>query len=158
MSMQTLPSGRLKPASAGQTPSRLIKMFAALSAANEAILRINSPEKLFQQVCEAALQSGNFLAAAILVHEPGTDLLKMVAAAGADTELRARSYSSLETSPLGNGLVGIAFRTQKPCVSNNLLNDERLESWHQDARRTGGGRSPRDPWRREYRRAAGRAR
>jgi len=29
-------------------------MFAALSATNEAILRINSKEKLFQQVCDAA--------------------------------------------------------------------------------------------------------
>ena len=86
-------------------------MFAALSATNEAILRINSKEKLFQQVCEAALQSGNFIAAAILVRESGTDTLKAVAGAGDATELRARSYSVSADSPLGNGLVGIAFRT-----------------------------------------------
>jgi diguanylate cyclase (GGDEF)-like protein len=137
MSTQTLPSGPLKAASAGRKPPRLVKMFAALSATNEAILRINSSERLFQQVCEAALQSGNFIAAAILGREPGTDLLKVVAAAGDDTELRARSYSSLATSPFGNGLVGIAFRTQKPCVSNDVLKDDRLESWHQAASRAG---------------------
>jgi diguanylate cyclase (GGDEF)-like protein len=112
-------------------------MFAALSATNEAILRINSREKLFQQVYEAALHSGNFVAAAILLREPGTDILKVVAGAGDDAELRARSYSVLATSPLGNGLVGIAFRTQKPCVSNDLLNDERLKSWHEAASRAG---------------------
>jgi len=112
-------------------------MFAALSATNEAILRINSKEKLFQQVCEAALHSGNFIAAAILLREPGTDDLKVVAGAGNDVEIRARSYSILATQPTGNGLVGIAFRTRKPCVSNDLLNDERLKSWHNAASRAG---------------------
>ncbi|MGZ5870598.1 MAG: bifunctional diguanylate cyclase/phosphodiesterase [Bradyrhizobium sp.] len=135
MSAQTAPSVQL--ASAGQTPPRIVKMFAALSATNEAILRINSPEKLYQQVCEAALHSGNFIAAAILLREPGTDLLKAVAGAGDDTELRARSFSVSATSPLGNGLAGIAFRTKMPCVSNDLLNDERLKSWHQAASRAG---------------------
>jgi diguanylate cyclase (GGDEF)-like protein len=111
-------------------------MYAALSAANEAVLRINSQEKLFQQVCEAALHGGNFLAA-ILLREPGTDMLKVVARAGDDAELYARSYSISETSPDGSGLVGMAFRTQKPSVSNDLLNDERLKSWHQAANRAG---------------------
>jgi diguanylate cyclase (GGDEF)-like protein len=137
MSTQTISSGPLKLARAGQKPSCLVKMFAALSATNEAILRINSREKLFQQVCEAAMQSGSFLAAVIAMRETGTDTLKVVAGAGNDAELRARSYSSLATSPLGNGLVGIACRTLKPCVSNDLLNDERLKSWHQVASRSG---------------------
>ncbi|HLX18219.1 MAG TPA: EAL domain-containing protein [Bradyrhizobium sp.] len=137
MSAQTLPSGRVHPASAGQPPSRLVRMFAALSATNEAILRVNSQENLFQQVCEAALQSGNFIAAAILLREPGTDTLRAVAGAGNDAELRARSYSVSASSPLGNGLVGIACRTQKPCVSNDLQNDERLKSWREAAMRVG---------------------
>jgi len=112
-------------------------MFAALSATNEAVLRINSQENLFQQVCEAALHSGNFVAAAILLQESGTDALKVVAGAGDDAELRARTYSISADVPTGNGLVGIAFRTRKPCVSNDLLNDERLKSWHQAASRAG---------------------
>jgi diguanylate cyclase (GGDEF)-like protein len=112
-------------------------MFAALSATNEAVLRINSQENLFQQVCEAARHSGNFLAAVILLRESGTDILKAVAGAGDDSELRARSYSVSETSPTANGLVATAFRTRKPCVSNDLLNDQRLKSWHQAASRAG---------------------
>jgi hypothetical protein len=42
MSAQTVPAGPILPVKAGQNPSRLFKMFAALSATNEAILRINS--------------------------------------------------------------------------------------------------------------------
>src|ERR1700719_3670396 len=134
--MQLPPSNSLDIADR-QKLSRVVKMFAALSATNEAILRINSEEKLSQQVCEAALQSGIFLAAVILLREPGTDILKAVAGAGNDSDLRARSYSVSASSPLGHGLVGTAWRTQKPCVSNDLLSDERLKSWHQAASRAG---------------------
>jgi diguanylate cyclase (GGDEF)-like protein len=137
MSANVGPSDLPHPVNANQTLPRLVKMFAALSATNEAVLRINSQEKLFQQVCEAALHSGNFLAAAILLRESGTDTLKAVAAAGDDGELRAGNYSVSENSPTGHGLVGTAFRTCKPCVSNDLLNDERLKAWHQAASRRG---------------------
>ncbi len=122
---------------ADQRDLRIAKMYAALSATNEAILRINSKERLFQQVCEAALQSASFIAAVILLREPGNDDLRVVAGAGDDTDLRARTYSVSASSPLGNGLVGIACRTQKPCVSNDLLNDARLKSWHDAAVRVG---------------------
>jgi diguanylate cyclase (GGDEF)-like protein len=138
MSKPLLQSDPLKPASK-QAPSRVVKMFAALSATNEAILRINSKQELFQRVCDAALQSGDFLTAAIVTAEEGSDILKVTAAAGNDSEIRARTYSSLATSPFGNGLVGIAFRTQKPCVSNDLLKDQRLKTWHHAAKNAGAG-------------------
>ena len=137
MSEQTVPLRPIILADVGQAPPRLFKMFAALSATNEAILRVNSKEKLFQQVCDAALQSGNFLAAMILLREPGTDTLQAVAGAGDDGELRARSYSVSASSPFGKGLVGTACRTQKPCVSNDLLNDARLKCWRQTKSRAG---------------------
>jgi diguanylate cyclase (GGDEF)-like protein len=125
--------------SAAQTLERLAKMFAALSATNEAILRAKSQDEFFQQVCEAALRSGNFIATVVLLQESGTDALKAVAWAGDAERLRLRSYSISETSPVGNGLAGMAFRTRKPCVSNDLVNDERMKSWHENARRAGVG-------------------
>ena len=36
-------------------------MYAALSAANEAILRAKSPEELFRSACEIAVETGGFL-------------------------------------------------------------------------------------------------
>ena len=66
-----MPLSPTNPLADNQKPSRVVKMFAALSATNEAILRVNSKEELLQQVCDAALQSGNFLAAAIVTSEPG---------------------------------------------------------------------------------------
>ena len=55
---------------------RLARMFAALSATNEAILRTTATDELYQQVCDAALSGGNLIGAAILLHESGTNQLK----------------------------------------------------------------------------------
>jgi hypothetical protein len=58
------------------------RTFAALSATNEAILYAKSPEELYRQVCEAAFSSGDFMATAIFLLEPGTSALRFVAGAG----------------------------------------------------------------------------
>jgi len=55
------------------------RTLAALNATNEAILYAKSPEELYRKVCEAAFSSGDFLAATIFLHEPGTDLLRFAA-------------------------------------------------------------------------------
>lgn len=116
----------------GRSIERLAGMFAALSATNEAILRAKSQEELYQQVCDAALRGGNFVATAILLLEPGTDHLNLVAGAGQGIErLRTVHISIAEASAQGQGLAGTAFRTQKPCVSNDFMNDERSRAWRQ---------------------------
>ncbi len=117
---------------------RLAKMFAALSATNEAILRTKSADELYQQVCRAALSGGNLLGAAILLREPGTDQLRFIAGAGDGIErLRTVDISVAENAPTGRGITGVAFRTAKPCVSNDLLDDIRSKVWRQALSREG---------------------
>jgi diguanylate cyclase (GGDEF)-like protein/PAS domain S-box-containing protein len=122
---------------AEQRNQRLGRMYTALSATNEAMLRANSPEDLYERVCEAAVSGGNFLIAqALLADESGK--MRTVALRGRDSELLAEAKSSGdESSRYGRGLVGTAFRTQKPCVSNDFLNDERTLPWHDAARAIG---------------------
>ena len=117
---------------------RLARMFAALSASNEAILRTKSADELYQQVCGAALSGGSLLGAAILLREPGTDQLRFIGGAGNGIErLRTVDISVAENAPTGQGITGVAFRTAKPCVSNDLLNDIRSKVWRQALRREG---------------------
>jgi diguanylate cyclase (GGDEF)-like protein len=117
---------------------RLARMFAALSASNEAILRTKSADELYQQVCGAALSGGSLLGAAILLREPGTDQLRFIAGAGDGIErLRTVDISVAENAPTGQGITGVAFRTARPCVSNDLLNDVRSKVWRQALRREG---------------------
>jgi diguanylate cyclase (GGDEF)-like protein len=114
--------------------SNIARMFAALSATNEAILYAKSPEQLFQQVCDAALASGDFLTTAIFLQQPGTSSLKLTAGAGRNVEQLHTIDISVDASrPEGNGLCGQAFRSQTPCVSNDYINDERSLAWRERA-------------------------
>src|SRR5581483_7178227 len=50
---------------------RLGRMYAAISATNEAILRVQAPEELYQKVCDAAVHGGEFIATGVMLFEPG---------------------------------------------------------------------------------------
>ena len=69
---------------------RLTRMFAALSATNEAIMRAKSRAELFELVCEAAANGGKFTSTTIALANPASDFLDIVAAAGPTAETRAR--------------------------------------------------------------------
>ena len=64
--------------------TNIARIFTALSATNEAVLYAKSPEELCRQVCEAAFSSGDFLATAIFLLEPDTDMLGFAAGFGED--------------------------------------------------------------------------
>jgi GAF domain-containing protein len=115
--------------------TNIARRFAALSATNEAILYAKSPEELYRQVCGAAFSSGDFLATAIFLLEPGTSMLRFAAGVGEDTvRLRRIDISIAADTPEGRGVCGEAFRGQKVCVSNDFLNDPRSLAWRQGAR------------------------
>jgi GAF domain-containing protein len=109
---------------------RLARMFAALSATNEAIMRARSQAELFELVCEAAANGGKFTSTTIAMAGLG-DLLKIVAAAGPSAETtRNVRLSTSDQCPEGRGLSGTAFRTRQPCVSNDYLTDQRVTVFH----------------------------
>ena len=122
---------------AERAAARLSRMFAALSATNEAILRVETPNELYQKVCDAAVHGGKFLAASICIPEDGLEAkIAAVTGLGAD-QLRAVRISVDATTPEGQGLVGCAFRTLHPAVSNDFLADERTTYWHARAAQAG---------------------
>ncbi len=103
---------------------RLTRMFAALGATNEAIMRAKSRTELFELVCEAATVGGNFTSTAIVLERPGADFLENVASAGPDRERASKVQLSADAArPEGQGITGIAFRTRQPCISNDYLTD-----------------------------------
>jgi diguanylate cyclase (GGDEF)-like protein len=110
------------------------RTFAALSATNEAILYAKTPEELYRQVCEAAFSSGDFLATAIFLLEPDTDMLRFAAGFGEDiVRLRKIDISVVANTPEGSGVCGQAFRDQSVFVSNDFLNDTRSLAWREGA-------------------------
>jgi PAS domain S-box-containing protein len=116
---------------------RFARMFAALSDTNEAIMRVSSPEDLYQRVCEAAVHGGRLLAASICVPGENSADAKIAAVAGAGAERLRNVHLSIDgATPEGRGLIGTAFRTQAPCISNDFLSDPRTAHWHDVARQS----------------------
>src|SRR6266542_625457 len=104
------PTRRRRPRSRRE---RLTRMFAALSATNEAIMRAKSRTELFELVCEAAVVGGNFTSTAIVLERSGADRDR-----ACEVQL-----STDPAKPEGQGITGTAFRTRKPCISNDYLGD-----------------------------------
>jgi diguanylate cyclase (GGDEF)-like protein/PAS domain S-box-containing protein len=123
---------------AEQAALRLGRMYAALSATNEAIMHSQSPEDLFGRVCDAAVHGGKFMTAAVLVPDADTAWTKVLAVSGdAEKTLREAKISVDEAAPEGRGLVGNAFRALTPCVSNDFFKDERTAHWQPVANKAG---------------------
>jgi len=101
------------------------RMFAALSAASEAILRTTAESELLQRVCDAAVASGEFLFVAALRLEDG-NTLHFAAAAGVDLESARPVKLADDYAGKGEGLSALAARTDQFVVSNDYASDPRF--------------------------------
>ncbi|GGY73438.1 diguanylate cyclase domain-containing protein [Marinobacter zhanjiangensis] len=116
---------------AERAASRATKIYAALSSANEAIIHSSSSEELFQAVCDAAIESGGMTTAAMLMPAPGSDLMELQAMAGKGRDTMEVAVISTDPQrPEGRGLIGKAFRTGKPSITDDYLQDTRTTHWH----------------------------
>jgi diguanylate cyclase (GGDEF)-like protein len=110
---------------------RLTRMFEALSATNEAIMRAKSRTQLFELVCEAVAKGGKFTSTVVSLVNPGSDFLDVVAAAGPTAETSRHVKVSINGErPEGRGLSGTAFRSGQACISNDYLADQRVSAFH----------------------------
>ena len=101
-------------------------------------MRANSRAELFQLVCEAAAKGGKFTSTSIMLMNPDSDFLDVVAAAGptAASALQVR-VSASEARPEGRGLTGRAIRSRQACIINDYLADSRANAFHARARSDG---------------------
>lgn len=62
--------------------TQLGRMYLALSATNEAIMRARTRDELFQLVCAAAVLGGNFTSTTVALAEAGEEFLRVAASKG----------------------------------------------------------------------------
>ncbi len=116
---------------AERTAERSRRIYAALSEANEAIVRSSTTQELYQWVCEAAIATGGMTTASVLMPAADSDLLEVVAFAGVgEKQMREAVISLNPDRPEGLGLNGRAFRNGEPCVTDDYLDDSRTGPWH----------------------------
>src|SRR6266478_7009704 len=93
---------------------RLNRMFGAISATNEAILRAKTEQELYQLVCDASVHGGKSLATFVLLKEQDSHWLKPVAGTGQNVETVAQTLYSVDPeNRYGRGISGQVFRSQK---------------------------------------------
>ena len=118
-----------------QAMRRLNQMFAAISATNEAIIRVKTRDELLDVVCDAAVLGGMFNSTSIALLEPDGAHLRVVSSKGRYSERMVRRRCSIsEDHPESRGVIGTSFRTRQPCIMNDYLNDPRSAHWHEQAR------------------------
>jgi diguanylate cyclase (GGDEF)-like protein len=116
----------------------LHRMYVALSATNEAIMRSGTRDELFELVCSAAVLGGKFTSTTIALAEPGEEFLRIAASKGQNADrVKSTRFAISAEHPEGRGLTGTSFRTRASCIINDFLTDERTRHWHTLAR--GGG-------------------
>jgi len=116
----------------------LTRMYAALCATNEAIMRAKSRTELYDLVCEAAAQGGRFNSVSILLPRAGSDLLDMAAAAGPTSANAQRlRVSTNEADAEGRGMCGTAFRSRRASLSNDFRDDPRVGAFRHVIKRDG---------------------
>ena len=117
---------------------RLQNMFAALSATNEAILRTNAPEALYQRVCDAAVNGGKFTTTMILKPQADTGWMEIQAMTSVGEDMMRNYRMSIDaTLPEGQGTVGIAYRSGKSSLRNHMVEDPRMTPWRERALKAG---------------------
>jgi len=119
---------------------RLAKMFAALSATNEAILRAKTADELYRMVCDAAVHVGRSLAATVLLAKPDSPWLHAVVGTGQIVDMglvRQSRFSIDEENPYGKGVCGKAFRSQKASINEDVLNSEQGRPWRENSHQGG---------------------
>ena len=129
---------RLRRAHLHSPHERLRRMYAAINSTNEAVLRARSSEELYRGICDAAVNAGKFLSAAVFLKDGATDRAALIAIAGTGTDHLHDVYISLDDSVAeGRGIIGTAFRTRSPCVINDYMRDARTAPWRDRARQSG---------------------
>jgi len=128
-------------------PMSARQMSTAIRAANATILRARNTQEMVQGVCDAVVADNAMLGAVVFLPELDSSWLNAVASSGELAHIFAKADPSSDPAiPEGQGLVGHAFRTGEYCVSEDVLNDHRIQLWRPLAESAGLGKTAAFPF------------
>ncbi len=114
---------------------RLTRLYAALSAVNQAIVRLPSRAELFEKICQVLVEEGGLKIAWVGWLDPSARALVPVAVRG-DDDGYFRNVK-IFVGPEDQGPVETAFREQRPYICNDVANDPVVLSWRSPLQRRG---------------------
>jgi len=117
---------------------RLRDLYAALSQANQCIIRIDDPYELFQRTCEIVVEYGRLDMAWIGLLDPASQIVSPVSRAGAEVAyLDEIEVSANPARAESHGPVGRAIRQGRASVFEDFLHHPDTRPWQEAAARYG---------------------
>ncbi len=115
--------------------ARLVRMISVLSETNEAILRAETRQKLFDLVCTAAASGGNFLLTIVLQADRELKHLRIVSAAGRNLDVEAALRTEFNAGD--PEFPETAMRTGKPAIYNDYLTEQQTDIHFEEGQKLG---------------------
>lgn len=115
-------------------------LYSALSAANQAMMRIATPQQLYEQICHIVVDHGQFQMASVARLDEDSRQLQPVARAGDAACQHYLDRIRVSVDPdyaEGRGPTSLAIREQRTVVTNDFLRDLADSPWAVAAREAG---------------------
>ncbi|MDP3582071.1 MAG: GAF domain-containing protein, partial [Ignavibacteria bacterium] len=112
---------------------KLNRIYAVLSNINQAIVRIHNTKDIFDEACRIAVEYGKFKMVWIGIVNPHTNKVDVVASSGVEGTYLENLNIDLSDDQLSSGPTGTAIRTGIHKISNNIVDDESMRLWRDEA-------------------------
>ena len=117
---------------------RLNRALRILSSSNHALVRAQAESQLPQEICRILVEEGGYRMAWMGFAEHDAEkTLRPVASAGVEEGYLESVKLSWADTERGRGPGGVAIRTGKPSVCDNVLKDPQFALWREDAAQRG---------------------
>ncbi|BDU73612.1 hybrid sensor histidine kinase/response regulator [Mesoterricola silvestris] len=110
---------------------RASRLYAALSLVNQSIIRVQTPQELFQCICRDLVAGGGFWGAWIAEPDARTGRFRALAFhGGREGWVEGLEVYATDDRPEGRGTMGRAFRTGVPVLAYDFSEDPGTAPWH----------------------------
>ena len=116
---------------------KLYSLQIVIRKINQAFLKVKNESELFQKICDSLLEIEDFKFAWIGLVQKGTFEVKPVAHAGFEKGYLSSIKVRWDDSEYGRGPTGIAIKTGKPSIVQDIENDPRYALWRKEAKKRG---------------------
>ncbi|OYQ66496.1 hypothetical protein B9G53_04050 [Pseudanabaena sp. SR411] len=115
---------------------RSTRLYAFLSRANEAIVRIQDLQQLLPEICQIAIDYGGFQLAWVGVPNHQTQMLEVLASAGKDLAYTQEIQISVDPNlAIGQSPYSTAIRENRIIVTNDFVNVPTPSAWQAIAKK-----------------------
>ncbi|MBI2758299.1 MAG: PAS domain S-box protein [Chloroflexi bacterium] len=112
---------------------RLYRLYATLSQINQTIVRVHEPKVLYEEICRASVEHGQFYMAWIGLNDETNGLVKPAAFAGQEQGYLESISVKYQDESLGRGPIGTAIREGCCIICQDIASDPRMEPWRGEA-------------------------